>query len=133
TCIACGDAATRALYAVGAFPIVACSACGLARTELPADFDPSAIYTEAYFQGGHHDGYADYAGSAEQLRHEFRRTLDALPVRDGKLIEVGCAYGFFLDEAATRYDACGVEIADAARAAAQSRGHTVARELSEVI
>lgn len=130
SCVACGGVAARPLYTVNGFDVVQCS-CGLARTAVPADFDPASIYTEAYFQGGHHDGYADYAGSRDALRAEFRRTLDALPVRAGKLIEVGCAYGFFLDEAATRFDVCGVEVADAARNACEERGHAVSRELDD--
>ncbi|MGE5184621.1 MAG: class I SAM-dependent methyltransferase, partial [Acidobacteriota bacterium] len=132
-CVACGNSVSRGLYEVRGFSIVRCSGCGLARTELPTGFDPDAIYTEAYFQGGHHDGYADYAGSAGDLRREFRRTLETLPVRGGKLVEIGCAYGFFLDEArAAGFDAYGVEVSDAARTAAQSRGHVVARSLGEL-
>lgn len=131
TCIACGGGETRTLYEVRGFPIVRCTACGLARTVLPEGFDPDAIYTEDYFQGGHHDGYADYAGSGEVLRHEFRRTLDALPARGGNLVELGCAYGFFLDEARARFDVCGVEVAEAARAACVARGHVVARDSSK--
>jgi SAM-dependent methyltransferase len=133
TCIACGSADSRVLYEVRGYPIARCAGCGLARTVLPDGFDPGAIYTEDYFQGGHHDGYADYAGSAELLRREFRRTLDALPARGGALVELGCAYGFFLDEARERFDACGVEVSDAARAACEARGHTVARDLQGVL
>lgn len=99
---------------------------------MPADFDAASIYTEDYFQGGQHDGYADYAGSADDLRREFRRTLDALPVKSGKLIEIGCAYGFFLDEARGRFDVCGVEVSDAAREACIARGHVVARDFAGV-
>jgi SAM-dependent methyltransferase len=131
-CVGCGGVAARKLYDVRGFPIVACTACGLARTELPPSFDPDAIYTEEYFQGGQHDGYADYAGSGDDLRREFRRTLDTLPVKSGKLVEIGCAYGFFLDEARGRFAACGVEVSDAARAACVDRGHHVARDLAGV-
>src|SRR5262245_29957469 len=91
TCVACGTREANPLYTVNGFQIVKCT-CGLARTVLPPDFDPASIYTEEYFNGGHRDGYADYEGSGEQLRHEFRRILDALTrhVSDGKLIELGC-------------------------------------------
>jgi SAM-dependent methyltransferase len=130
TCIACGARAAQRLYAVNGFDVVRC-ACGLARTDVPTDFDPAAIYTEDYFQGGQHDGYADYAGSRDALRAEFRRTLDVLPVHGGKLIEIGCAYGFFLDEAAARFEVCGVEVSDAARRACAERGHAVARDLDD--
>ena len=132
-CVACGNSVAHALYEVRGFPIVRCSGCGLARTELPAGFDADSIYTEDYFQGGHHDGYADYAGSGDDLRREFRRTLEALPAHGGKLVEIGCAYGFFLDEArAAGFDACGVEVSDAARAECEARGHVVGRSIAEI-
>jgi len=134
TCVACGRAAARALYEVSGFSVVQCP-CGLARTVLPAGFDPAAIYSEAYFQGGRHDGYADYASSAGELHREFRGLVSELARRTGegggaRLIEIGSAYGFFLDVARDRFVACGIEISDAARAAAIARGHDVARELS---
>ena len=130
-CAACDRTDARRRYAVNGFAVVECR-CGLARTVLPAGFDPSAIYTEGYFQGGHADGYADYQASREALRSEFRRNLAALTrhVERGRLIEVGCAYGFFLDEAATRFETAGVEIADHARAACQARGLEVARTMT---
>ncbi|HEU4729858.1 MAG TPA: class I SAM-dependent methyltransferase, partial [Kofleriaceae bacterium] len=132
TCVACGGQAAQPLYEVRGFSILRC-ACGLARTALPAGFDPASIYGAAYFQGGVHDGYADYAGSAGDLRREFRGVVDELARRTGpgaRLIEIGSAYGFFLDVARERFTALGVEISDVARAAAIARGHEVARELT---
>jgi SAM-dependent methyltransferase len=129
SCIACGRRDARSLYAVNGFEIVECN-CGLARTILPPDFDPASIYSEAYFQGGQHDGYADYEGSSDELRHEFRRILDALRthVPGGKLLELGCATGLFLDEARTKFTTAGVEISDHARDACTRRGLDVVRE-----
>jgi SAM-dependent methyltransferase len=131
-CIACGANATRPLYEVNGFAIVECT-CGLARTALPAGFDPASIYTAEYFQGGHRDGYADYAGSGDELRHEIRRTLAALTrhVADGKLIELGCAMGFFLDEASRKFTTCGVEISEHARETCRARGLDVVRDADE--
>lgn len=122
-CVACGRVAARPLYDVNGFAIVAC-ACGLARTVLPPGFDPASIYTEDYFHGGHPDGYADYTASGEELRHEFRRILAALRthVPGGALVEIGCAYGFFLDEAAAHFRTLGVEISDHAREVCLGRG-----------
>jgi 2-polyprenyl-3-methyl-5-hydroxy-6-metoxy-1,4-benzoquinol methylase len=114
---------------VNDFEVVGC-ACGLVRTLLPADFDPASIYTEAYFQGGQRDGYADYHASGDELRHEFRRIVAT--VREhapgGKLVELGCALGFFLDEAAPYFEISGIEISDHARTACQARGLDVVRE-----
>lgn len=129
SCVVCNRTAARPLYEVNGFEIVAC-ACGLARTVLPPGFDPASIYTDEYFQGGHPDGYADYAGSREALSHEFRRIVAALRrhVDGGRLIEVGCAYGYFLDEAKVAFDVFGVEISDHAREACAARGHEVVRD-----
>src|SRR5688572_9858030 len=99
-CAACGSAQAHPLFPVKGFAIVACDSCGLARTELPPDFDPASIYDASYFDGSQHDGYADYQGSEATLRVEFARTLDVLArqgVQGGNLLELGCAYGFFLE------------------------------------
>ena len=130
-CVVCDQQAARPLYRVNGFDIVECS-CGLARTLLPSDFDPASIYTEAYFHGGHRDGYADYEGSGDELRHEFRRILGALQqhVSGGNLIELGCAFGFFLDEAREAFTTVGVEISDHAREMCTRRGLDVVRELT---
>ena len=104
-------------------PIERCPVCGLGHSDV-RDFDPSTYYTESYFDGGYADGYADYQGSAEVLRSEFRQTVEelaSLGVREGRLLEIGCAYGYFLDEAARRFDVSGVEISEAAAEAARAR------------
>lgn len=135
SCCACDRADARPLYAVQGFEIVAC-ACGLARTVLPSGFDPASIHTEAYFQGGQRDGYADYQGSRRVLRAEFRRDLALLAklgTRAGRLLEIGCAYGYFLDEARAAFSVVGVEVADAARASCHERGLTVERELTPAL
>jgi SAM-dependent methyltransferase len=128
-CIVCANPTAHAtLYVVRGFPIVRCGDCGLGSTVLPTGFDPAAIYTEGYFQGGADDGYADYAASEPWLRVEARRALSHLfrhGPRAGRLLEVGCAYGFFLAEAAAYFDATGIEISEAAASRARSAGLAV--------
>lgn len=120
--------------------------CGLARTLLPVGFDPTSVYTKAYFDGSMADGYANYTQSAEQLRAEFaplaRELSERLPSSadashnggNGKpgLIEIGSAYGYFLDVARQYFDVAGVEVADDARLAAQQRGHRVYANVTEL-
>jgi cyclopropane fatty-acyl-phospholipid synthase-like methyltransferase len=106
----------------------------LGQTLLPANFDVSSIYDETYFQGGQADGYADYQGSRAELSAEFSQVVQMLEktgLRSGRLLEVGCAYGFFLDEAARCFDVRGVELADHARESCRARGLRVAASIDD--
>ncbi|QQR75847.1 MAG: class I SAM-dependent methyltransferase [Holophagales bacterium] len=56
----------------------------------------------AYFEGRHGVGYSSYLAQEATLRRTFSRLVGELARRGlagGDLLEVGCAYGFFLDEA----------------------------------
>src|SRR5262249_21720473 len=81
-------------------------------------FDPAAYYTDDYFSGRHADGYADYRASEPVLRREFARTVAFMHryCLGGRLIELGCAYGFFLQEARRFFKVSGVELAEDAAA-----------------
>ena len=131
-CSACGASARdEYLYAVGAFSIHRCTACGLGRTLTPPGFDPTTIYTKEYFQGGQVDGYADYQGSRKHLAREFEHALKEMGrvgLSHGRLLEVGCAYGYFLDQARASFSVSGIELAEDAVAACVARGLDVVRQ-----
>ena len=112
-CPACGDTTRHALcFRANGCDILQCSSCGLGRAET-SEFDAAAYYTADYFAGGHSDGYSDYLGAEPVLRREFARSVDFIRGyhRSGKLLELGCAYGFFLVEAARHFDVAGIELA----------------------
>jgi SAM-dependent methyltransferase len=112
-CPACGRASEHAFcFRVKSCDILQCQTCGLGRTETSA-FDPAAYYTEDYFSGRRADGYSDYLGAEPVLRREFARSVDFIRRyrASGKLLELGCAYGFFLMEAARYFDVIGIELA----------------------
>jgi SAM-dependent methyltransferase len=53
----------------------------------------------------------------------FRETLDLLPRSGGDLLDVGCAFGFFLEEAGRRgWRAVGIDLSPQAVALASARG-----------
>ena len=116
----------KKLYAKNLCNILQCVECGLGRAECDA-FDAHSYYTEDYFSGARGDGYADYRGSEPVLRREFARTVRFIRRfrGGGRLLEIGCAYGFFLEEARRFYDVAGIEVADAAVAFCRARGLSV--------
>jgi len=112
-CLACGHVSPqRYLYAVNGCGVFKCEECGLGRSET-AHFDPGAYYTKEYFSGQHADGYGDYRGSEPVLRREFAHTVAVIQrhCAGGRLLELGCAYGFFLQEAKRCFDVAGIELA----------------------
>jgi SAM-dependent methyltransferase len=123
-CPACARATPqRFLYAKNGCDILQCTACGLGRSET-ASFDPAAYYTGDYFSGQHDDGYGDYQAAEPVLRREFARTVDYIRRfrPGGRLLELGCAYGFFLQEAKPYFDVTGIELAEDAAAHARRSG-----------
>ena len=84
--------------------------------------DFAELYDDRYFAGGE---YADYRGQEPAIRRSMRRHLDQMSryrPAGGDLLEVGCAYGFFLDEARRRFDTVsGMDIAEGAVAHAKER------------
>jgi len=107
------------------YSILRCQRCGLGRTNVGRDFAAHQLYGRGYFQGETRDGYADYGGSERVLRAEFRYALKHL-IRyasgGGRLLELGCAYGFFLAEAERYYSATGLDVSAEAISFARARG-----------
>lgn len=125
-CVVCGTATPQTLrYRKWGYDIFRCQQCGHGTTEIDEAFDPQAFYTSDYFQGCRRDGYANYIGSEPVLKAEFQRVADDLIERigpGGRVLEVGCAYGFFLEVASEHFEAIGVEVSSDAVASCQERG-----------
>ena len=99
--------------------IVRCPACRFVfRAELPDQQALDLIYDEGYFRDepDHADrhGYSDYLKDAELHRANARRRLRLLARRlpaPGSLLDVGCAAGFFVDEALRAgWHASGIDV-----------------------
>ncbi len=101
------DGETRPETRFGKQPLFRCERCGF--VQLAGAVDP-ALYADDYFSA-----YAggDYLAHEQQRRRESRLRLDLLArVAPGpaRLLEVGAAAGFFVDEARMRgYEAVGLE------------------------
>jgi len=116
-CQICSETRIHSLvYIKNNIPIFRCKVCGVGRAVVN-DFVPEKYYTEKYFSGEYKESYVDYPGSEDVLSREFRKTVKYLRrfyPGAGKCLEIGCAYGFFLQEAKPFYDVYGVEMSEAA-------------------
>ena len=88
-----------------------CTVCGFISYH---DFDRAQlidIYNDDYFTGSE---YPDYLGQQDSLRRSMRRHLKQMwryHPRVGTLLEVGCAFGLFLDEARPYFNSvAGIDI-----------------------
>lgn len=113
------------LYRIAGHDVVRCNECDLvfvAETMTPVE--TADLYSQEYFEGSIPDGYADYRASEDTLRQQARRVLRWVRRHQpsGTLLEVGCAYGFFLSEAQAFFRTKGVEISSLAAQQARDRG-----------
>lgn len=71
----------------------------------------SDLYSREYFEGGE---YHDYRGDERVIRRNFRKQIRRLLelVPSGRLYEIGCAYGFFLDQARAHWDVSGIDVTE---------------------
>ncbi len=115
-CPACGAANTlRLLWAD--VQIHRCAACGLGLSTLQPD---APLYERSYFEGGEYRSYEEDAAALHANLRRFLRWIRRL-VPAGRLLEIGSAYGYFLDLARPHYDSVGVEISEHAAAMARER------------
>jgi SAM-dependent methyltransferase len=129
-CPMCGSADSTQAYRLGRFGVVRCTACRLyyLSPRLPESAMLELYRSGDYFEGGP-AGYDSYADQTQALRATFRRVVAhmvRLGLDGGSLLEVGCGYGFLLDEARTFFSSCtGTEFSDEAAAVARERGFEV--------
>jgi SAM-dependent methyltransferase len=129
-CPACGEHETRRLFTVAGADYVACVACGLARLDpLPSESDLLANFGPGYFEGADvPGGYDSYAADEAIHRRNARRRLARVAKQrtglpPGAMLDIGCAYGYALDEARSQgWSVVGVEPAPAAAERAHGLG-----------
>lgn len=76
--------------------------------------EQEAIYNNEYFTGSGDwvEGVwqKSYVEAEDELRREANEVISIIPVERGRLVEIGCAGGFFLDEAKKRFEVVGIEL-----------------------
>ncbi len=101
----------------------------------PRSKNSLSIYTDdSYFSSEAY--YYDYLGNKPAYQKGFRSKLDLLckyQPRRGRLLDVGAAYGFFMEEATKRgFQAYGVELAPRAAGHASKYGEVFTQSLTEL-
>jgi 2-polyprenyl-3-methyl-5-hydroxy-6-metoxy-1,4-benzoquinol methylase len=109
SCRVCGEVAGSDQTFAG---LRECRGCGFIFSPDVDAAELEQLYDERYFKGVE---YPDYLGQQHALRRSMRRHLEQMAriqAPRGALLEVGCAYGLFLDEARRSFDSVtGIDIA----------------------
>lgn len=109
SCLVCGGTADF-LYEKHEHPVFRCRDCGLGVVHpLPSEQELERFYANRYYESDHEWGYHTEYGELEAgLRKTYRHLLRRVEALHGdrrfdRVIDVGCAYGFFLDAVEERW------------------------------
>lgn len=109
-CNVCGGEESKLLYIKNGYPIMKCKKCDLVFVNTSEGFKQNQLYDKAYYSGS---VYADYESDRKVHQAKFDKLLCLIEkvCQPGKLIEIGSAFGFFMDLAKNRGWSCiGYEI-----------------------
>lgn len=118
-CNHCGADDTRPYLSVSGFDIVQCKRCALKYVNPRLNEEKIAeIYNKNYFDGaGTNQYYANYLSERDWRSREMEKEVVRLGrmTRPGRILDIGCAYGFFLEMARKHgWQVSGVEISQKA-------------------
>ncbi len=127
-CELCGSAKAKRLYA--SLPkVYECENCRFIFSFPQPSLDElKELYAESYFISRQSvaSGYDDYIRDEENIRRTFQkrfRTIDRFQTKPGRVLDIGCAAGFFLSVARERgWDVKGIEISEYAANYARKSG-----------
>jgi 2-polyprenyl-3-methyl-5-hydroxy-6-metoxy-1,4-benzoquinol methylase len=136
-CPICGSAASAFVLQKDGYNLVRCASCASVYVcPIPSDEFLAAHYQAGeYFEGDSSQGYRSYADLRKALLPHFRRRIEQLDAQfpsRGRLLDYGCAAGYFLEVAGQNgWQISGVELSDAmARQAEQTLDTPIARSLA---
>jgi SAM-dependent methyltransferase len=112
SCPTCGSSHVASLKQVNGWDLSRCAHCRLIWAPHTGVGIPENFYSSDYFHGDR--GYADYQGDEPNIRRNAKELLSQIPrsvSSQRKLLDLGCAYGYLLDEAAKLgWHVCGVDL-----------------------
>ncbi|UCD28868.1 MAG: class I SAM-dependent methyltransferase [Planctomycetota bacterium] len=117
-CLVCGHVGFSSYLDI----LLKCPNCGFVTARPDSSIDVLSLYQSDYFTGAE---YLDYLADEALHRKNFHARLSRLLRRrsSGRLLEIGSAYGFFLDLAKQYFEVVGYEVnIEAAQYARQTYG-----------
>jgi hypothetical protein len=129
-CLVCHSDELYPLCLIDGWTIQKCRNCGFITTAQAERVDWRSLYDDTYFHGGK---YYNYREDEPVLKRHFRRRLqDVLDYRcRGRLVEIGAAYGYFLELAQKHFTCLGFEINEKAAWAASTTTTAYGRNRNE--
>lgn len=109
SCPLCGAKPLQLLYIVGQFPIARCPGCGLVLVQ--SKFTPETL--DPYYRVQGNDYIYDDPANRANLDYYYRRLISLMErwVKGGRLLDVGCCAGQFLEGLGSHWSGHGVELA----------------------
>lgn len=117
-CKICGSSQGKRLYFISGFQVIRCLNCGLVyRYPQPGEKELTQLYNKNYFlsEDPLRWGYKDYVKMKKFINQTFEHKLKIIEryKKRGKILDIGCATGFFLEIAKKRgWEPYGVELSD---------------------
>jgi ubiquinone/menaquinone biosynthesis C-methylase UbiE len=123
-CVCCGKAGLRPKWHKNDYDFIRCPSCELIYIDpLPSEEDINKYYEEEFFDSSGESGYQDYEREQRWRARNYRRDIEALEkvTSPGRLLDVGCAMGHFMDALPDSWDPYGLEVSHYAGEVAQKR------------
>ena len=121
-CYACHGKKSALHWQKFGYDLWRCPDCGLLWVNpMLSDAEMTHFYEQEFFQGGHEIGYSDYG--AVWRKRNYRREARAVEqsASFGRILDVGCAAGDFLDACSEKWNKFGLEISRFAGEQARSK------------
>jgi len=132
-CNLCGKSDTSFIVEQNSFKVVECNLCGF----VYVNPRPKANTLKDFYTDYHRNRIGDPLLWKPYMQKVFTKSaslLDKLCPQKGRLLDIGCGYGFFMEEATKRgWDASGIDLSEECVAFAKERGQVAELALPEDI